>query len=606
MILQSLYELYQRLAADSRSGVPRQCYCMGNAAVALEITVDGELVNAVPLGSQGRKKPVPIRLIVPDRIKRSSTMIAPNFLCDTAKYFLGAEIGADERKVTGLAKECLAKTRELHRAVLRAITDEGAAAVLAFWDRWNPDEYGTNEKLALVRDVLDTGGNIVFRLAGDATFVHDRLEVMQAWEHYSNQSSGATLGQCLVTGRTGPVARLHKSISGIAGAQSTGATLVSFNIPSAESYGKKQGTNSPVSESAAFAYATALNWLTSNERHRLLIGDTTVVFWAEKAGPEEDLMLELFSGAFGTYESDGQSKADQQIVNDEKASGQVRSLLERAMRGLPVDAEMTAFDQGVRFYLLGLAPNAARLSVRFWHVDTFGRLLEKLNTHFREMSIDHREGERPISVGRLLMECAPAVDRKREKIPPTLVGALMRSILQGTAYPQSLYTAIIGRIRSDFDDPKNPKLERKINYPRAAFLKAHLTRKRRIAGGGNAKEVLREMLDPQNPNTGYQLGRLFALLEKAQQDANPGINATIKDRYYASASSTPGAVFPVLIRLAQHHLAKSDYGFLVDKQIESVMTQIKRFPAHLNLDDQGFFALGYYQQRNALYRKTEE
>ncbi|MEW5866552.1 MAG: type I-C CRISPR-associated protein Cas8c/Csd1 [Bacillota bacterium] len=278
---------------------------------------------------------------------------------------------------------------------------------------------------------------------------------------------------------------------------------------------------------------------------------------------------------------------------------------ERIMRGQNVTEEMASFDKRVRFFILGLAPNSARISIRFWHVDTFGAVLERVRRHFSDMAMVSREGDRPVTVGRLLLETAPSVDRKRENIPPLLVGPLMRAILEGSMYPQSLYAVIIERIRSDFNDPENPRIERKVTYPRAAYIKAHLKRKARLTGDKAMEEALTEMLNTENRNEGYLLGRLFALLEKAQQDANPGINATIKDRYYASASATPGAVFPVLLRLAQHHIAKSEYGGYVDKLIEGVLCDLDSFPAHLNLDEQGLFALGYYQQKNALYKRAE-
>jgi len=203
------------------------------------------------------------------------------------------------------------------------------------------------------------------------------------------------------------------------------------------------------------------------------------------------------------------------------------------------------------------------------------------------------------------METTPAVSRKREGVPKTLVGSFMRSVIEGSAYPRSLYATILARIRTDANDPQQPGVERKVTYPRAAFIKAYLRRNARIARDTVLEEALTEMLNTENRNPGYLLGRLFALLEKAQQDANPDIKSTIKDRYYASASATPGAVFPVLVRLAQHHLAKSEYRARIEKQIEGVVGEIESFPAHLDLEQQGLFALGYYQQKSALYTQAQ-
>lgn len=595
MILSSLYALYERLVDIPDSGIAMPGYTETPVVAALELSPDGRLVGSVPLGIQKGKTVTGLRMMVPERVKRSAGSSA-NFLCDPAEYMLGVLVASAKR-----AKARHNLCQETHQNILSGVNDPGAKAVLSFMSSWDPESYEKEERLDPVRDALNAGGNLVFRLHGDSRFVHDRPEIRKAWESYrKTQGKGVVYGQCLVTGSHGPVARLHKSIMGVRGAQSTGASLVSFNFASSESYGKKQGSNSPVSEKAAFAYGTALNWLTANPRHCALIGDTTTVFWAERTGIEEDLMLSLFGEAFRPPLMKSEPE-DSSL--DDAGSSRVKSILERIVRGRAVPQDMAGFDPRVRFFVLGLAPNAARISVRFWHVDTFGGLLRNISRHYEDMAMVHREFERPVTVGDLVLETAPAVARKRENIPQTVIGALMRAILDGTLYPQSLYAALLARIRVDRDDPERPNYERKVNYPRASFLKAHLRRRARITGNSNLEEVLTEMLNEENRNPGYLLGRLFALLEKAQLDANKGIKATIKDRYYASASATPGSVFPVLIRLAQHHIAKAEHGRYTDKLIEGVLAHINSFPAHLDLEQQGLFALGYYQQKADLYKK---
>jgi len=577
-------------------------YSDSTATVALEIARDGAMIRAIPLGTQKGKRVVGLPMKVPERVKRSSGDSA-NFLCDAAEYILGAQV-TDKRRASRRHALCVA----LHREILSNCPDDGAQAVLAFFERWNPSGYPNDPRLNHVREILAAGGNIVFRLENDGVFVHERPAVIKAWDAYrASQSSASAVGQCLVTGEYGPIARLHKSISGIRGAQPTGASLVSFNFQAAESYGKEQGANSPVGERAAFAYGTALNWLTARERHRVVAGDTTIVFWAERAGPEEDLLLDLLGMAIGRDNGPGDSDAQEQasISNDEASAQEIRSVLKHVVQGRPLKLDAVDLHESVRFYILGLSPNKARASVRFWHVGTFGSTVENLRTHFQDMAIVHEENETPPGVGRLLMETAPAGSRKAENVAKVLTGSLMQSILNGTAYPRAIYAAIIGRIRADSNDPNRPRLERKVTYTRAAFIKAYLKRKARIVGNTSSEEVLTEMLNPDNKSPGYLLGRLFALLEKAQQDAYPDIKSTIKDRYYASASATPSTVFPVLIRLAQHHIAKSEYGGYVDKLIQDVMDDIEMFPTHLDLDEQGLFALGYYQQKNALYRPAE-
>lgn len=551
---------------------------------------------------------VGVRLMVPERAKKSSGDHS-NFMCENLEYLIGVRPGAaapDER-----SKRRKAVCQKLHSQILGEVEDEGARAVLSFLSR-EPEDLLRNEHLMAVREVVDQGGNIVFRLSGDKVYIHDRPAVRKAWEDYvSKRSEDAPQGQCLITGTRGPIARLHMSTKGVFGGQSTGTSLVSFNFRACESYRKTQGENSPVSERAAFAYGTALNWLVSRDRHHVLSGDTTVVFWAERAGPEEDLTLALLGEALGGSGEEQRDDAGASIVattytNDEAKAQKIKGILDMVFHGRLPALGATDFDTEVRFYILGLSPNAARLSVRFWHVNTFGGVMENLRRHYEDLSIIHHENARPVSVPRILMELTPPASRKREAIPKVLVGSLMRSILDGTPYPQALYSLLLSRIRTDSNDPDQPRVERKVNYPRAAYIKAHLRRKARVSGDTQLEEELSEVLNTENKNPGYLLGRLFALLEKAQQDANPGIKATIKDRYYASASATPGSVFPVLIRLAQHHLSKSDYGRYLDKLIEGVLSQVGSFPNHLTLDQQGLFALGYYQQRAALYGKSDE
>lgn len=250
-------------------------------------------------------------------------------------------------------------------------------------------------------------------------------------------------------------------------------------------------------------------------------------------------------------------------------------------------------DPGINFYVLGLSPNAARLAVRFWHVSTVGEISEKIGQHFNDLSIVKSYDNDPEFPGMWHLLRETAVQRKIENIAPLLSGAVMRSILTGALYPQSLLSSILNRIRAD----------QEINYIRAAIIKACLVRKHRI---NNTVEEVTMTLNKDSTNIAYRLGRLFAALERVQRDAIPGANTTIKDRFYGSASATPRSVFPQLIRLAQHHIQKAQYGSITEKLIEEIMTSIESFPAHLSLDDQGMFALGYYHQRHAFYIKSSD
>ena len=417
--------------------------------------------------------------------------------------------------------------------------DPGMKAVLSFLDSWKPEDAPALEHWEEM-----AGGNLVFQLDGERMYIHDHSDVRQAWIRYCAEEASEVIATCLVSGEETPIARLHPAIKGVQGAQTTGAGIVSFNLDAFLSYEKKQNFNAPVGESAAFAYTTALNHLLRFEsRQKIRIGDATTVFWTERSSPIEGFMGVILDPR-----------------DDASDLSSVRLFLAAARDGKPLPA---IGDPDLRFYILGLSPNASRLSVRFWHVSTVADVSEKIGQHFRDIAIvrSERDPEFP-GMWQLLKETA--VQGKTENIPPLLAGAMMRSILTGTAYPQSLLSTIIGRIRAD----------QTINYPRAAMIKACLNRKHRIH---QIKEVTMS-LDKESTNIAYRLGRLFAVLEKAQKDAIPGANTTIKDRFYGSASATPSVVFPQLLRLAQHHIQKAEYGGRTDKMIEEIYAGHRKIP----------------------------
>lgn len=598
MILQALYQLYQRLLDERGSGISPPGYSAARVSFALNLSEAGELLDLIDLRAADKagkqKKPLARDMDVPRQVKRSSGVSA-NFMCDNSGYVLGTDAKGKPKRT----QETFSAFRALHREVLTGLDDPGAVAVLAFLEQWNPGKALESPVLKPLWDDLMAGGNIVFRLDRTAGFIHNRPAVRAAWARHSAGRESEEQGQCLVTGEFGPIASLHDNIKGVVGAQPTGAAIVSFNLSAFESYGKKQGLNAPVSEAAAFSYVTALNFLLRSDRHRLRIGDATTVFWAERAAAlEEDMLAELIDPtgpARGGTAANGSAAAESPGENrrDPQATRLVRDILTRVRDGQPVLAGATQVDPDVRFYILGLSPNVSRLSVRFLHADTFGDFVERIAQHYADMAIDlpawDEGGVFPI--WRIIRETAPLGDSKRAS--PLLSGALTRSILQGAEYPESLYTAMIARIRADHN----------INAVRAGVVKACLLRRARIHGNSGKEGMITVSLNEQSADTAYLLGRLFALLEKAQQDATPGLNATIRDRYFGAASATPQAVFPMLLRLAQHHIAKAEYGGSLDKRIEDVVARMSGFPAHLSLEQQGMFVLGYYHQRQAFYKK---
>lgn len=569
-ILTELALLYDRMAADGKA--PRPGYSSEKISFSVEIDADGKLIALRDKRSLAGKKPAPVAMAVPAGPKRSSG-IAPNLFWDKTAYVLGV-IGIDDGTKTivpGQGKRTAdehAAFVAAHRALLADATDPGLLALARFLGGWTPDQFAVH---GLDPAALDQ--NIVFEFTdqGRRGYIHDR----PAAAALLAKDDAGNGGLCLVTGQSGPVARLHPSIRGVMGAQSSGASLVAFNAEAYESLGKAQGDNAPVSQAAAFAYGTALNALLERQpaggpTRNLRVGDTTVVFWAQADAPEAANWAEILMGqALNPPDDDAEAKTLQAAI-EAVAAGRGT--------GNP------QLDPNTRVFLLGLAPNAARLSVRFWHPGSFGGFARHVQRFWDDLAITPSPWKHPPAAWSLLYETA--LLGKAENIPPLLGGQLMRAVLTGQPLPRSLLSATIARIRADGN----------INGRRAAICKAVINRHTK-------QEEIPVSLDPDNANPAYRLGRLFAVLEQIQQRALPGLNATIKDRYFAAASATPARVFPVLVKNATHHLSLmrkegGGLGHWFDARMGEIWTGLgPDLPRSLNLEDQGRFVAGYYHER---------
>lgn len=584
MILQSLVQHYERLAESGRVSEPG--WCQARVSYALMLRADGTLSGIMPMkhSEQRGKKllEVPSSLCVPEMVSRSSG-ISANFLCDNSRYLLGIDQdGAGERNA-----DCFAAAKERHCKLLEEIHTPCAEAVKSFFKSWEPSKAGNCRELAEVWDDLMTG-NLVFW--ADGQFVHDDHLIREAWERARQNAGDEQEGICLVTGEKSEIARIHGSIKGVMGAQSSGAALVSFNAPAFESYGKEQSYNAPVGKYAVFAYTTALNYLISQKKYVQQLGDTTVVYWSEDAGTEcQDLFL---------------AASEPTKDNQELLEGVFGNLA----RGWAVDTDAVSANINLeqKFYILGISPNAARLSVRFFYVDSFGSILRHLKEHYDRMEIIRPayDGLRYLGIWRMLQETVNLKSRDRSP-QPGMAGRVFAAILSGGRYPESLYSAVLQRIRAEQDD-ENTHI-RKITRGRAAIIKAYLIRNRaELVEKGDDFVALNETCD----NVAYVLGREFAVLEAIQEEANPGINATIKDRYFNSACATPGVIFPVLLKLKNSHIRKLETGSMI--HFEKLLTELQgklsaeSLPKRLNLEEQGVFILGYYHQVQKRFTKKEE
>ena len=474
--------------------------------------------------------------------------------------------------------ECFEACRALHHSILDGVDTPAAKAILRYFDAWQPAEAAEHPALAPYLKEILKGANLMFRVSG--MYAQEDPAIRAAWQTHYDMQGGAKM-QCLVTGNMDSIAAVHPAVSGVRGAQSSGAALVSFNSPAFCSYGREQGFNAPVGEYAAFAYTAALNHLLSGKDSVQFIGDTTVVCWAEGAEPAyTDFACSALFGA----------ELPQELTEQD-----LSAMLKRLANGLPC----TEFplDPNRPFYILGLAPNAARLSVRFFLRDTFGALMRHVNDHHTRMEIIRPVND-PYTLLPLWAMLRETVNlNSRDKSPsPAMAAATARAIFTGGLYPASLLEATMLRIRA----------EHKITCGRAAILKAYYLRNENKEC---PKEVLTVSLNEASTNIPYTLGRLFSVYEAVQQAANPGINTTIKDKYYNSAASTPATIFPILDGLCQKHLRKLGTGQRIyyEKQIMELKNILgEENPLRLTLPQQGSFNLGYYHQTQKRYQKKEE
>ena len=575
MILQALTRYYEDLL--SRGEIDAPGWTPAKISYALCLDGEGQLTQVIPTMEEvtkGKKTVLQPQVFpLPAAVKRT-VGIDSNFLWDNSSYLLGV----DQKGKPERSRDCFAAAAQKHLAVLDGVDSPAARAILAFFDTWQPEHAAEYPVLAGQFEEVTAGANLLFRV--DGCYPQKDAAIREAWQKYRESSDpDAVRMQCLVTGREDEITATHPAIKGVRDAQSSGAALVSFNALAFCSYGREQNYNAPVGKYAAFAYTAALNHLLADRNNVQLIGDTTVVCWAEGADPayQSFAMTACFGAETGLSDDD------------------LRAALKRLADGLPCDD--LGIDPERPFYILGLAPNAARLSVRFFLRNSFGALMKHVNDHYERMEIV-RPAYKKFSYLPLWAMLQETVNlNSRDKSPsPVMAGAAARAVFSGGRYPASLLEAVMLRIRA----------ERNITWGRAAIIKAYYLKN---PHKDCPEEVLTMSLNEASTNPAYTLGRLFSIYEAVQQAANPGINATIKDKYFNSAAAMPSSIFPVLNNLYQKHLRKLEQGQRVyyDKQVSALKGVLgTEFPARMTLAQQGSFDLGYYHQTQKRYTKKGE
>ncbi|MCK6428210.1 MAG: type I-C CRISPR-associated protein Cas8c/Csd1 [Burkholderiaceae bacterium] len=572
MILQALNELYERKRSDPDPArrLPPFGFEEKQIPFVIEIDATGRLVQIKDTRETVGKRKVGRTFLVPQGVKKTSG-VAANLLWDTAEYALGLDTNGKPTRVAEQHAAFMARLGELPEV---ARSDPGVQAVLAFLANV---PRAALEKQTAWQEIGRDNPFISFQLHGDEELVCQRPAVTR---NAVPTTDDDPTGVCLISGRTAPIERLHTAIKGVWGAQTSGANIVSFNLDAFTSFGLEQGANAPVGKPAAFAYTTALNHLLARDSsHRLQIGDASTVIWAQRPDELEDALPLLF----------GETR------DDPTAGVEAAKKLYAAVQS----GRLASADGDNRFYVLGLAPNAARIAVRFWYSGPLRELAPRVARHFEDLRLDRPPNAREIlSLPAILRAVSRRKNDGTYDIPPLLAGDVVRAVFadERAPYPRELLNAAINRCRAEQDVP----------YPRAAALKAWLNRNIRFTQ--STEKEFTPMLDTDHPSVPYRLGRLFAALEKIQEEAQPGINATIRERYYGAASSTPVSVFTTLLRLKNHHLAKLAGGRKTqfEKLLGEILAGVGDFPAHLTLPDQGRFALGYYHQRQSFFTKSTD
>lgn len=575
MILQALVKYYETLLKEGKAAP--QGWCQAKVGFALNLNSDGSLKSVISLKEQverGKKTVwVSSSRKVPQMVARSSGVSA-NFLCDNSKYMLGIDAEGTGNRV----RECFEAAKDKHLKILENANGEIAVAVKKFFLLWKPENAKENEKLQEVWEEITDGCNMIFTMNLDEAQNDD--EISQVWQKAFCEKEEKQKGRCLVTGECEEIERIHSTIKGVQGAQSSGAALVSFNAPAFESYGKEQSYNAPVGKYAAFAYTTALNYLLAQKDHVFQFGDTTIVFWAENG---EEVYQDVFGWSLEPQ------KDNQEIV---------RNVFQNLKEHRAIDIEGIQLDGNQKFNILGLSPNAARLSVRFFYEDSFGNILKNIAKHYHRMNIVKPSWEKGefIGIGAMLYETVN-LKSKDKKPTPSLPGAVLRAVLTNSRYPENLYSNVLIRIRAE---------QGKITRGRAAIIKAYMIQNHHLQ-----KEEEFVGLNTETNDTAYVLGRIFAVLEAVQEEANPGINTTIRDRYFNAACATPESVFPILMKLKNSHIRKIERQkewrkISYEKLFAELKGKIEYYPKRLTLEEQGRFILGYYHQVQKRYQKKEE
>ena len=595
MLISALCDYYDVLAKqgkvlpDGYSGVGIHSLIALTPDGRLDSVIDCQELVTETVKGKAKEKKVPKNVALPKRTEKPG--IDGNIIEHRPLYIFGlnydpkaAALSAEDK--TGKAKKSHADFVKKNLEFSEGLDTPLINAYRSFIKSWVPENETQNEVLLGAGKLLTTG-RFAFCLAGHPELLlHDEPQVKEKWERACSAQAAGTdspRGQCCITGSDAPIESIHAKIKGLPGGSAMGNTMVSFNSPAEESYGKKQSCNSCISAAAMRKYTEALNYLLADKRHRTVIGETAYVYWAASG---EDNCEDIFSAlAFGETMDSEQTDNWLKTVFDGIRSGKATPEIVGGIDNV---------DSSVNFYVVGIKPNSARLAVKCIYRQRFGKILQNTVQHYSDMQIG--SSTRPVTIKAICRELI-SPESSKDMVSPALQAKLFSAIINGTPYPDSLLATVVRRVKTDSDQEENKYI--KMNDIRMGLIKACINRGARLSDN---KEEIKMALDTENRNPAYLCGRLFCKLEDIQTAAlGKEINRTIRDSYFTSASARPAVVFPRLIALAQHHLAKLDDGlaFYFNREVTEIMGMLgSEFPSNLSLKDQGIFMLGYYQQKN--------
>lgn len=601
MLISALCDYYDVLAKkglvlpDGYSGVGIHALIALTEDGAVDSIVDCQETEIYTVKDKPKERKVPKTVMLPKRTEK--TAIDANIIEHRPLYIFG--LNYDAKAAALSASDGKDKAKKSHDAFVEknlefidGIDTPLVNAYRSFMKTWKPEEQEHNETLLGAGKLLVTG-KFAFCLAGRPDkLLHDEPKIKEKWEQMyaaSTESDDAQSAQCCITGEYLPIERVHAKIIGLPGGSPMGNTMVSYKNAAEESYGKKQSFNSCISANAVKKYTEALNYLLADKHHRTLIDETTYIYWAASG---DEACNSIFSAlAFGdTMDSEHTDEWLDSVFDGIKSGRATREIVDG----------IDNIDSDVSFYVVGIKPNSARLALKCIYRQSFGKVLQNTIVHYSDMQIGSGGGK-PMSVRTICKELV-SPKSSNDKVSPALMAKLFDAIINGTAYPDALLTAVVRRVKTDTDDEKNSYI--KMNNVRMGLIKACINRSARLKG---KQEEIKMSLDLENRDPAYLCGRLFCKLEDIQRRAsNDTLNRTIKDAYFSSAATRPAVVFPKLLSLSQHHLAKLEdkTAYFMDREVTEIIGMMGSvFPSHLTLKEQGVFMLGYYQQKNQRFEK---